>query len=123
MTLKDMKIERKEVDEAKDTVLGSSDMDYPYGLSLNLDEETIQKLGMEKMPSPGNDVYIMAKASVESASITKESDKQNRSLRLQIKKLNISDSSEGMNVEEESERVGIEKPKDGPSIHKVLYGD
>src|SRR5690349_20212871 len=37
---------------------------YPWGLTLNLDNEALDKLGIEKMPAAGAELLLVAKVSV-----------------------------------------------------------
>lgn len=122
MEMADLKIKRE---EPKATAIAEAAMDYPYGTKLYLEEDAIEKLEMEKLPSPGSAVKGQFVAVVESASIHKGPDGTKRSLCLQITKLGIG-GGEKMSSEE-----GTKKPKmipnkpevDGPSADKVLYAD
>lgn len=120
--LKDMKITKEEREEKQETMAVPSMPEFPYGLNLRFDEDVIEKLGMDKLPNPGNFVMVMAKAKVESASIRKDAnDKKQRSLSLQIVKMDVSAEIE---ADEEGERM--DEPKEGggrPSPEKVLFND
>lgn len=58
---------------------------YPWGLCINLNDDSLEKLGLDKLPSVETEVTIIAKAVVSS---TRESQTQGgeteRSLELQI---------------------------------------
>jgi hypothetical protein len=41
---------------------------YPWGLCIDLDDETIEKLGLSKLPDAGTEVHLVAKAVVSSTS-------------------------------------------------------
>lgn len=101
--LKDMKItaaEQKERDERMSPGMVTGGHDhyrdrYPYGLELRLDNETLEKLGLDKLPNAGKTVRIEAVAFVSSAQVreqTKDGKKSepSRSLELQIRKLAVS---------------------------------
>lgn len=62
---------------------------YPYGLVLNLDQETLTKLGLEKMPAVGTVMMIEAKVQVCSSSQYESMEGKNKSLSLQITDLGI----------------------------------
>lgn len=57
---------------------------YPWGLSVNLDEETIEKLGLE-LPEVGKDLMLVARVNVTSVSANEtKGTGTNRSIGLQI---------------------------------------
>ena len=65
---------------------------YPYGLNLRLENESIERLGIESLPKVGDEVMIIAKAKVESVSMSENSDKtKNRCVSLQITDMCIED--------------------------------
>lgn len=41
---------------------------YPYGLNINLEEEALEKLGLEKLPKVDTEMVLYAKVVVTSAS-------------------------------------------------------
>lgn len=70
--------------------------EYPYGLKLNLDHESIKKLGMEKMPEMGK--YMMLHAKVEVTDIHES--EGHKSLGLQITDMSLKDDMEKRSTEE-----------------------
>jgi hypothetical protein len=86
--------------EAKETMLcGPCDPEgpaYPYGLTLELSDEVLEKLGVKDLPGVGAEILLTAKAKVTSVSINerqdadgdKEADKR-RSVGLQITDLDV----------------------------------
>lgn len=60
-------INLKKEKEEKEMALMSS-MEYPYGLRLNLDHETLEKLGIKELPKMGAKVNLEAIAEVVSVS-------------------------------------------------------
>ena len=83
MKLTNMKLGKKEVEKMTEP----SKMDapaYPYGLTLRLDNEAIEKLGMD-IPKTGKECYIYAKAKVISTHISDSAGgEKNSSVELQI---------------------------------------
>lgn len=79
--------------EAKNQVLSSPSgpsEDYPYGLCLSLEDETLEKLGMDELPKVGKPVKIVAEGKVESVSQNSSERGQNhRSARVQITKMKL----------------------------------
>lgn len=86
--------------EAKETMLcGPCDPSgpvYPYGLTIQLGDETLEKLGVKDLPAVGAEILLSAKAKVTSVSVNehqdadgdKEADKR-RSVGLQITDLDV----------------------------------
>jgi hypothetical protein len=60
--------------------------DYPYGLRLELDHDTLKKLGHDSLPQVGTKMALHAKARVKSASenSSEGEDSPRRSVSLQI---------------------------------------
>jgi hypothetical protein len=77
-------------DEAKEEagcMVTSSDDDtpkYPYGLSLYLNDETLQKLGMTSMPDVGTKLRLVALVDVTGNSQRQTQDGKDVSMDLQI---------------------------------------
>ena len=64
--------------------------EYPWGLSITLESESLDKLGMDDLPRVGSTVKIVAETRVESVSSRSTSeDDENRSVQLQIVKLAV----------------------------------
>ncbi|ENC2022865.1 hypothetical protein ABKE32_000491 [Escherichia albertii] len=57
--------------------------DYPWGLSISLDNETLNKLGAD-LPAVGQVVTISAKAIVKSTSVRQDNEEAYRRAELQI---------------------------------------
>jgi hypothetical protein len=57
---------------------------YPYGLCLDLDDETLQKLGITDMPAVGSTMKLMAIVRVTRISQYENQDGKDGSLGLQI---------------------------------------
>lgn len=64
--------------------------DYPYGLRLDLDHDTLKKLGVTKMPKAGALHKIVAHAKVHRAEESSSSDGgKRRNLSMQITKMSM----------------------------------
>lgn len=69
MALVSMKQSAEEAKEDAGCCIAGSDLpEYPYGLSLSLNEETLAKLGLTAPPAVGTTMMITAKVVVTSAS-------------------------------------------------------
>lgn len=83
--------------------------DYPYGLELCLDDETLEKLGVGELPEVGEVVTIMGYARVvsvaESALGDDEDDGTNKCMRLQITDLSVSEGGPEEDDEEPHDKL------------------
>ena len=82
-----------------------SEQDYPYGLSINLEEQSIQKLGINALPEIGQKFLLKSIVEVTSISDNKNKDSRNRCIRLQITDMELA-----------------EPPKEEKSAEAALYG-
>lgn len=93
MALKDLSMTPK---EAKETMLGYTEADvkdapkYPYGTSLDLNNETLAKLGITKLPAVGDAVSISAIGKVTRISAYEEQGGSEQCLGIQITDMEIS---------------------------------
>lgn len=96
MQLTDMKL-TKEDKKAREKEWASSvetQEDYSYGLTIHLDDEAIEKLGLTKADlDAGQPVTLAAEAVISSDNISTINGKTRRSLTLQIQKLGIAQGS------------------------------
>ncbi len=58
--------------------------EYPYGLEISLDDESLKKLGMDAMPAIGSTATLVAKVKVTSVSESANEHGSDRRLSLQI---------------------------------------
>jgi hypothetical protein len=90
MGMTSLKISKKEAkSEAK---LASPYMEqerYPYGLRLDLNDETLKKLGITSLPAVGGTIMFEAKAKVVGSRQSATQDSENRSIELQITDIDI----------------------------------
>lgn len=57
---------------------------YPYGLSINLDDETLAKLGITTLPAVGSMMRLVATVEVTSTSQYERQDEKEININLQI---------------------------------------
>lgn len=64
-----MQMSKDEIKEASMCSPSESKVQYPYGLSITLDDESLKKLGMlDALPAVGSEIQLTAKATVTSVS-------------------------------------------------------
>ena len=87
LKLRDMKLSRTE--KAEDAAEVATDTpDYPYGLLLSLDEDALEKLGID-LPDVGDTFLVVAVATVRSVSEHKHENNTSQNVGLQIEKLSL----------------------------------
>jgi hypothetical protein len=57
---------------------------HPWGLTLNLEHETLQKLGMDHLPQVGSEMHLAAKGKVTSAEERDHGNGPRRSATVQV---------------------------------------
>ena len=102
--LKSMKLDREDREKMYPTAAEGADLgpSYPWGLRLELDNETIEKLGIA-LPEVGKNLMVIARVKVESVSSSENTEngrpKLRRSASLQITEMCIeADEGEGGDV-------------------------
>ena len=95
--VKRTKEDKKEEQERWKDVENSDD--YPWGLSIRLDNSTIQKLGLGDLDAE-QPVKIVAEGFVSEDSVNKRNGKTVRTLAIQIQKLAIAQEEEGPDASE-----------------------
>lgn len=95
MPLKDMKLKVEKTD-GDGTIQSELDQPkFPHGLSLHLNEETIQNLELDKMPEIGKTMTIIANVNVEEIAERETSDgKKQRNINLQITEMSLEEKVE-----------------------------
>lgn len=61
-----MKIDDKKREERFNETVAVDAPTYPWGLSLHLDEDSLEKLGISKLPEVGGTVIVYARANITS---------------------------------------------------------
>ena len=77
-----MKMDKQDKDPAKPVEVGEED--YPYGLRIHLDENSIKKLGIKDLPDVKDGVGVKANAKVINSGTSSSEDGTKRYLELQI---------------------------------------
>lgn len=71
--LVNMKIDPKEREKGLPDTVSADAPSYPWGLQLNLDEEALDKLGIETLPKVDGELMVLARATVTSVSSNESS--------------------------------------------------
>lgn len=95
MKLKNMKLSKQDAKEQYGGSVMASAPEYPYGLSINLDDEALKKLGIKDLPKMGAKIQITAIAEVSSVNENKSIDgKSRQSVSLQITDMDLDEAVE-----------------------------
>lgn len=94
-TLKSMKMSKREAKAANSPMPAEGDEPrYPWGLTLHLNEESLDKLGEDKLPAMGAEVLMYAKVKVTGIAMSESNNGKARSVSLQITAMCFEDSSD-----------------------------
>lgn len=94
MAMKDMKRTRAEIKEAQSPM--ASQPEYPWGLSITLDDDSLKKLQVDELPVVGGRITIVAVARVTSVnSRSDEGGEDSRCVTLQIEKMRLGGDGDG----------------------------
>jgi hypothetical protein len=90
MKMRSMELSKKEAKESEPAIASkSAGPRYPYGLEIRLENDSLEKLGIE-LPEVGSDVMIRAECCVVSVSSNeRDGDKPTRLVTLQIERLAV----------------------------------
>jgi hypothetical protein len=87
MKLVNMKMDAKTREKEPATIAADAPI-YPWGLSLTLDEESLDKLGID-LPKVGKRLMVAARVDVTAVSSNKSESGERRSVSLQITDLSV----------------------------------
>lgn len=89
MALTDMKFSKSEAKEHnKPMEVSSSKREYPYGLSITLEKESLKKLKLNLVDfNIGDTVMVVAQTKVTSISQSNDYDSEDKTISLQIQKM------------------------------------
>lgn len=99
-----MKLDAKEQKKLMSPSLAEGDRPlYPWGLSISLDSDTLDKLGIKTLPEVGDSYMLVAMVDVTSTSSNESEGGKNRSVGLQLTDLCL--ESEAKNVKSVSDAL------------------
>ncbi len=88
--LVDMRRSKKERKRLNEAAVASDEPAIPYGLSITLDDESLDKLGFKKLPAVGDRMVVAAIGKVESVSERTDTRETDRDVRIQLERLDVS---------------------------------
>jgi hypothetical protein len=88
MKLVNMKLDAKAREKTPATIAADQPV-YPWGLSLTLDNDSLEKLGID-LPKVGKTLMVTARVDVTGVSSNESESGKNRSVSLQITDLSVS---------------------------------
>lgn len=103
VSMKKSKAEKKK--DMGGATMQSGGEDYPYGLSISLDADTIEKLGLGNDLKVGDIVELRAKAKVQRMSQSSSEGYESRDLSLQITDLCVEDADDQHDEDDEDEEA------------------
>jgi hypothetical protein len=110
--LVDLKRTKAEQKESSPMQVGAGKGDdYPYGLGITLDHDSLKKLGVNKLPKAGDKIHLHAHAHVRSVEERHEDGgKKRREMRLELRKMRLEHSDDG--TQEENAKAGAKAAMD-----------
>ena len=105
MGLVSMKVTKSEAKEKRMETSISEEPEYPWGLNIRLDNDSLDKLKVDNLPEVGKEIMVMAKCVVSDVS-------QNQSL----------DGEKRRNVSLQITDMALASPDTGSTAEK-LYGE
>lgn len=111
MTMTNLKISKKYAKKSSGlcSPIDREEDRYPYGLRIDLDSDTLDKLGIKSMPAVGETIVFEAKATVIGSRQSAIKDSMSRSVELQITEIDLED------LQEEEDEGEITRDKKGPA--------
>jgi len=92
MALVNMKISKEDREKERTPEMSEADgPEYPFGLRLHLDSNSLKKLGIENLPETGKEFGIEAKAKVVEVSQRADEEYTDKRMELQVTDMNLVD--------------------------------
>ena len=118
MAMKDMKRTRAEIKEASQPM--ASQPEYPWGLCITLDNDSLDKLDIDELPKVGGRITIVAVARVTSVSArTDEGGDDSRCVSLQIERMRLGGDGDGDDDDVLSGKPKATKGRPMPKVKSI----
>ena len=113
MEMKSMKISAEEKKKYAEPTIASEQQQYPYGLSISLDQDVLDKLGMSKLPDVGDKMMLHAKVEICSVSQSEsQGGGKNSHVQMQITDMAIGGASDDKKEDASQALYGIPRLQD-----------
>ena len=88
--LKSMKLSKADKEESSEKI-AENKPEYPWGLSIHLDNESLKKLGITELPKTETEMFLSAKVTVTAVSSNDRAGQEepDRSITLQITEMGL----------------------------------
>jgi len=93
--LVDMKVDAKARAEKQTATVAMDAPEYPWGLSLTLDEDALAKLKLEELPEVEESYMLVAKVKVTAVRSDESRSGKNRSVSLQVTAMCLEEAPKG----------------------------
>src|SRR6478735_10717998 len=100
MAMKDLKQKKKSKSESTLACCPDDDSLYPWGLRLDLNQDTLETIGASEIPAVGETVEFTAKAKVIGVRMRDDRDGKDTSVELQITAIDLPFGEESDDAEE-----------------------
>ena len=104
MKLTDMKQSKRDRKKSVEAAPMSDEL-YSYGLRLNLEDHDLKKLGIDKLPAVGDEMIVAAVGVVVNVSEHSSERSKNRSVSIQLQKLDVGPAKESTAVDAVSDAI------------------
>lgn len=82
--------EKKKMADRLDAKVSPDDQPgYPYGLSLYLNDDSLRKLGIDELPTPGDELHVEGVVKVTGVRSSADEKDEDRSVELQVTHLSV----------------------------------
>jgi uncharacterized transporter YbjL len=92
--MKSMKLTKSESTATQPVEAKQDSPAYPYGLRIELNDESMKKLGLKELPEVGEEMMLLAKVVVERVSQNDTKDGKRQDMSLQITEMELSEGEE-----------------------------
>lgn len=95
MKLTSMELSKKDKKENMPKPCGEYEgPNFPYGLTIRLDNTSLEKLGMDSLPKVGAKMKVMAAGVITSVSSHESKNRDDRNVEIQIQELGVQNEDE-----------------------------
>ena len=97
MSLTSMKLSKRKA--KREIAIDDSGPRFPHGLTLHLNEDVLEKLGIDSLPEIGSEMIVVGVGVVESASQHKRQGSDDRSVNIQLTDIDVGPKEADESVE------------------------